>query len=662
MREGLLLDQVIGGVLDAARELTDAEAVALLPSGGAPALTCTAKRPAAGGAEPLLLNRLEETLAQGRPSQGEERGLQFVSLPVRVADQLAGAFGVVRKTNSDPSAQMDVSVRLFAQILSHALERDRTFGTLIRRRDEAVALSRSPQESAAPAEIPGSWIGPMQEMLLEETTLSGLLEKGAEAVRNGLDLDLCAMRLSLPRGSAPAAAVSLRSGTAPSAAEGIPDALLEDLSLPGSSRLHQDVLADPIGPTLLPVPGSVRNLQRPLGMAAVPIVFRESVLGVLAGVSGGKPSTFSPATLETLRRAARVLGAALGAATEAQTKAGNEPAFDATRNLARVLASSPDAAFARSTFCEGALALIKADGAQLFEPEAQGKSLRLSAWSGRAPGREVERSLPPDRPHPVVRAAATGKLVTAEITELVQIEPAASEPSGSSLARAAAVPLVHRSELVGVLMVASRHGSVEWPSGWSEALSLLGDLGAIALQGSRFGAQLNTPRDRDSQTGILNRAAILKRLETELRRAERAGRSLAVAHGRFDHLNEAIEKFGREASATFLPKAISQVLQATRTANVVGRDRSDRFFILIFDADKAQAQHAVEALQKEFDGLVDPRLDAAKLRITLTFGIAAYPEDAFDTASLVLRAEEALDDAVKEGPGSIVFYGALSGF
>ena len=38
-----------------------------------------------------------------------------------------------------------------------------------------------------------------------------------------------------------------------------------------------------------------------------------------------------------------------------------------------------------------------------------------------------------------------------------------------------------------------------------------------------------------------------------------------------------------------------------------------------------------------------------------------YPEDAFDTPSLVLRAEEALDEAVKMGPGKVVLYGAFFG-
>ena len=45
----------------------------------------------------------------------------------------------------------------------------------------------------------------------------------------------------------------------------------------------------------------------------------------------------------------------------------------------------------------------------------------------------------------------------------------------------------------------------------------------------------------------------------------------------------------------------------------------------------------------------------------LTMSLAAYPEDAFDTASLLSRAEEALDGASRIGSGSISLYGALAG-
>ena len=93
--------------------------------------------------------------------------------------------------------------------------------------------------------------------------------------------------------------------------------------------------------------------------------------------------------------------------------------------------------------------------------------------------------------------------------------------------------------------------------------------------------------------------------------------------------------------------------------NIVGRGTSDRFWILIFEANKSTGQRAAEAIQKNFASAVDPRLDATGLRFSLTIGLASYPDDAFDTASLLSRAEEALDDAARNGAGSIALYDAL---
>jgi len=122
-----------------------------------------------------------------------------------------------------------------------------------------------------------------------------------------------------------------------------------------------------------------------------------------------------------------------------------------------------------------------------------------------------------------------------------------------------------------------------------------------------------------------------------------------------------VERLGAAFGESLLPKAAAQLVRATRAVNVVGRDRGDRFWILVFDATKAQAQRAIEAVQRNFDGSVDPKLDQEGIRLGVTVGLAAYPEDAFDTQSLALRSEEALDVATKHGRGSIALYGALSG-
>jgi diguanylate cyclase (GGDEF)-like protein len=226
--------------------------------------------------------------------------------------------------------------------------------------------------------------------------------------------------------------------------------------------------------------------------------------------------------------------------------------------------------------------------------------------------------------------------------------------------RGVAVPLLYQDEQIGVLTFSFRPRGGAFPSELGGRLSLLADSAAVALHNSRLMKIIEQQTERDGVTGLYNQGALLRRLESELRRAERSGQPLSVAHLSVDGLGEATHRFGAPFGDALLPKVAAQLVRATRSVNIVGRGNGERFWILIFEANKTTAQRAAEAIQKNFVTTFDPRLEATGVRFSLTIGLAGYPEDAFDTASLLARAEEALDDAERNGPGSIALYGALA--
>ena len=134
------------------------------------------------------------------------------------------------------------------------------------------------------------------------------------------------------------------------------------------------------------------------------------------------------------------------------------------------------------------------------------------------------------------------------------------------------------------------------------------------------------------------------------------GQSIAIAHLRMDGLKEAIAKLGPDSGDSLLPKLAAKLVRSTRAVNFVARDEDDRFYILIFEAGKVQAHRALHSVQKNFQQGMDERLVAAGIRLGLSAGVAVYPDDAFDTATLVLRANEALEQAIRTGPSSVVLY------
>ncbi len=808
LAEGRFLDETLGGLLDVALRFFDAVAVALQPAGGAPALSRAGSSLVATAAEQRLGRFLEALLAEGKERRLAESGLVYISAPVKSADQVRGAFGIAIPHSQSKGPEPDEGVRLFSQALTRVLDRERQVATLLKRREEAVALfelaagalhtlnadevlrltaaslakqlefdqvqafryhpharevehilgqgtspgtagyslgERRPLDAdellsrALAAHGPvfddedgtdpgaakrrrrlaltleagetvfgflsmsrrGTFVLTPQEMRLvkelarlaagalekarlidaERRTaeriaflnrlhgaLAGLsepaaiLERTAKEVGTHFDFDLCAIHL-LPAGELPgASAFHWKSGLdgVPRTDE-VPKSLLDSLPSEESYLLLPDVAAEAHGLSFVPAPEVLKDLPRPIGLLAVPLAYRGEVAGVLLAISGGRPRTFTNAMLRSFQEVATEVSLGVTSARSSWKERESYRFLDRLREVGRTLTTTFDGPRIKHALCEQAVALLKGDSAQFWDADPHTKSLRVLSHWGPDPGGEGPRLVQTDAvAHPVVRAFLEKALVLVSEGEARTLYPPAPGLSLPAGLKAVAVPLLYQEEPIGVLTLSLRSPTPDWPSELAGRLSLLADSGAVALHNARLMKIIEQQTERDGVTGLYNQAAVVKRLESELRRAERSGQPLAVAHVRIDGLTDAIQRFGASFGDSLLPKVAAHLVRATRSVNIVGRDRDDRFWILIFDANKSTGQRAVEAIQRNFAMAFDPRLDAAGLHLSLSVGLAAYPEDAFDTSSLLGRAEEALDDAIKAGAGSIALYGALA--
>lgn len=810
LTEGRFLDESIGTILDTALRFFDAVAVALQPAGGAPPISRAGSSIVATAAEQRLGRVLEGLLMDGREKRVAESGLIFVCAPVKVGEQVSGAFGVSLPLSAGKGVDVDEGIRSFAQIFGRILERERSVATLVKRREEAVALfelasgalhtlnadevvrltaaslqrqlefdqvqayryhaeqkeiehilgqgtspgsgggfvpgqrrpldhdgilvralaahgpafddddddddSKGPRRRrrlAIPLEQGdvvfgfltmsrrGAFVLTPQEMRLVQelarlaagalekarlidaerrnaervafvnrvhaalgglTELDAILERTVQEIGSHFDLDLCAVQLH-PLDQLAGPSAFCWKGGAPHGRgrDEIPKALFEVLSAEGSYALLPDVASGEQGLDLVPAPEAAKDLPRPLSLVAVPLASRGEIVGALVGLGAGRPWAFGPPMLRSFQALAVEVSLAVTSARLLQRERESYRFLDRLREVGRSFTTTFDGARIKQTLCEQAVALLAGTSAQFWDADAQTKSLRVLAHWGGDGGAEGHRAIPTESTdHPVVRAWLEKALVLVGETEVAALYPPAPGATSPATLRAAAVPLLYQDEQIGVLTFTFRSPSNTWPSELGGRLSLLADAAAVALHNSRLMKIIEQQTERDGVTGLYNQGAILRRLESELRRAERSGQPLSVAHICVDGLAEAGQRFGVPYGDSLLPKVAAQLVRATRSVNIVGRGKGDRFWILVFEANKATAQRAAEAIQKNFMSAFDPRLEATGLKFSLTIGLAAYPEDAFDTASLLSRAEEALDDANRAGPGTISQYGALA--
>jgi diguanylate cyclase (GGDEF)-like protein len=621
---------------------------------------------------------IEEILSQGAaktPAEAEgRRPLDTEPILVRCLSAHGPAF---EDAEAPPSSTQTIRKRLALPIQAG----DAVFGFLTMTRRGVFVLT--PQEMRLAQELAKLAAGALEKARLIDaerrsteriafvarlhaalgglTEVEAVLQRTVDEVGPHLDLDLCAVRLS-PSAELPgAAAAYAKTGARPASGEEIPESLLAHLSAEGSHVLLPDVSADAHGLSLIPAPSVVKNLARPISLLAVPLAYRGAIVGVLAGVVGGKPRAFTTAALRAFEAIAVELSLAVTSARLIQKERDSNRFLDRLREVGRTLTTTFDTARIKQILCEQAVALLAADAAQFWDADEKGTRVTVTSRWGAEVGGEIGRSVAIEESgNPAARAYFERTLVVTGEDGIAELY---AKSSGPPVVRAAALAIVFQEELLGLLTVARRRGSEPWPPDFGRRLALLADAGAVALHNARMMKIIERDSERDGLTGLYTRAALLRRLETEIRRAERSGQPISVAHARVDGFTEIVQKVGAELADALLQKISAQLVRATRAVNLIGRDRGDRFFILIFDANKSQAQRAAESIQKAFSGpgAVDARLETAGVKLSLTMGIAAYPEDAFDTPSLVLRAEEALDEAVKMGAGKVVLYGAFFG-
>jgi GGDEF domain-containing protein len=302
------------------------------------------------------------------------------------------------------------------------------------------------------------------------------------------------------------------------------------------------------------------------------------------------------------------------------------------------------------------VALLKADAGQFWDADPGPRPSASRPDSSRR-GRRAQLVVGVDKTtHPVARTFLDKTLTLSDDDGRRGVFPGKPAQRRRAAFRAAAIPL-YADELVGVLSIAAAAARRSGPRPQGR-LELLADAGAVALHNARLhendrAADRARRAHRPLQPLFAHEAT-----ESELRRAERNGQSIAVAHVRMDGLAEAIQRLGPSFGDSILPKGAASA-GALDPGRQPRRARSGR---PLLDPDlrgrEAQAHRAMRSVQKSFEGSLDPRLDQMGVKLSLTAGIAVYPDDAFDTPTLLSGAQSALEEAVKAGPGSVVLYHA----
>ncbi|HEY8865619.1 MAG TPA: GGDEF domain-containing protein, partial [Solirubrobacteraceae bacterium] len=150
--------------------------------------------------------------------------------------------------------------------------------------------------------------------------------------------------------------------------------------------------------------------------------------------------------------------------------------------------------------------------------------------------------------------------------------------------------------------------------------------------------QLTDAASTDPLTGLLNRRGFHRALETELARAGRNGRAFSVLLGDCDYFKQLNDRLGHHAGDEAL-LAIGRMLEETkRRIDVTARIGGEEFALVLPETDQHEAYLTGERMRMRFAEIFSER----PTPLTMSFGVATYPDHGATDDDLLRAADEAL--------------------
>ncbi|HEV8441179.1 MAG TPA: diguanylate cyclase [Methylomirabilota bacterium] len=213
-------------------------------------------------------------------------------------------------------------------------------------------------------------------------------------------------------------------------------------------------------------------------------------------------------------------------------------------------------------------------------------------------------------------------------------------------------PLVAQGNSLGVLYVAGERSEAA-PEVLSHARQRLAEAVAaqlgLGLANVELRELLRRQSIHDPLTGLFNRRYMEETLEREVHRSRRNGKPMSLLMVDLDRFKQQNDAFGHDAGDALLRDLAALLQSNLRKEDIACRYGGEEFVLVLPDASLENATRRAEQLRAAVKEMRVVRDGVALGPITISVGVAAFPEQGPDGDTLLKAADAALYQAKNEG-------------
>ena len=221
----------------------------------------------------------------------------------------------------------------------------------------------------------------------------------------------------------------------------------------------------------------------------------------------------------------------------------------------------------------------------------------------------------------------------------------------------ALAPLFQEEDLIGILCLGPSVSRQDYQLDILEILGILTNMLSVALHNSQSFEQIKALSYTDEMTGLHNYRFFIMRLKEEIARAKRNDSPLALLILDVDFFKNYNDALGHPAGDEIL-RQLSDILKAiVRDNDIVARYGGEEFAMILPSTDKKGAGILANRLRKKIEKYKFPHQEIQPNgTLTISIGIALYPENAIDRDDVVVAADRALYYAKERGRNRVVHF------
>ncbi len=216
-------------------------------------------------------------------------------------------------------------------------------------------------------------------------------------------------------------------------------------------------------------------------------------------------------------------------------------------------------------------------------------------------------------------------------------------------------PLMRNDNIVGLLCLGPNIKDEEYSQDSLEMISILTNMLAVALHNSQMYDRIKELSYKDGMTGLHNYRFFRMRMKEEIARARRENNNVSLLIADVDFFKNYNDTLGHPAGDDVL-RQVSNILQrSVRDNDIVCRYGGEEFALILPGAGKEGAVALAERIRAKVESTPFFREDIQpNKKLTISIGIATFPEDAVTEEDLIFEADQALYHAKKAGRNRVI--------